>query len=181
MNHERFERLILADRPLTPAEIDDVRSHAAGCRPCAELQSGWMRAEAVLSTASAVAPQPGFVARWARRRAAESKRGEGREAWRLFGGTTLAAAMLTALLGLITWQSLGSIPALMAGVLEQGLRMWLWARVVGELTRALASALPVPVTAGAFLGFTVLVAGLGLTSALVSVGIVRFSFQGVRT
>ena len=180
MNHERFERLILSDRPLTPAEAEALHAHAGECRACAELQARWLQAEAALTSGSMLAPRPGFTDRWAGRRAAQSIRREARQAWRLFGGATLSAMLLAALLGWLTWQGLGSIPAVLAGILEQGLRLWLWARVAGEVTQALAVTLPIPVTAGVFFAAALLVAGLGLTSALVSAGIIRFSFQGAR-
>jgi predicted anti-sigma-YlaC factor YlaD len=180
MNHKHSERLILADRPLTPAEAEELNSHLAGCRACRDLQSGWTRAERALASPTTMAPQPGFVVRWSRLQAAQATGRAGREPWRLLGWTTLAAAILTAVLGLIVWQSLGSVPSLMAGLLEQGLRVWLWARAVGEVVGALTSALPTPVTAGAFIGFIMLLAVAGLTSAFVSFGIIRFSFQGVQ-
>jgi hypothetical protein len=180
MNHKRFEGLILADRQLTPAEADALQSHLTECRLCAELQSRWTRTEQVLLASTAVGPRPGFGARWSRLQAGQVTRRAGREAWRLFGWTTVAATILTAVLGLAAWQSLGSIPALMAGMLEQGLRLWLWARAAGEVVGALASALPAPVSAGAVVAFLMLLAAVALTSAVASFGIIRFSFQGAR-
>ena len=177
MNHERFERLVLADAPLTSAEQEELRRHLPDCPTCTALRARWSHGESVLLTGLMLGPQPGFAGRWAARDAAEASRREQRQAWRLFGGTSMAASSLAAL---VAWQAAASLPMLFADVLQHGLRWWIWARLAGEVTRAIASSLPTPAAAGAVLGVLGLLAGAGLLSILGSFSIIRFSFQGVR-
>lgn len=180
MNHERFERLLLADAPLTSGEQEELRLHVAGCQACTALGARWSRVESVLTAGRMVGPQPGFVGRWTARDTAEANTRQRRQAWRLFGGTSIAASSLAALLALAAWQSADSLPVLFADGLQQALRLWIWIRLVAEVTQAIAASLPAPVAVGAVLAFFGSLAGVGLAAALGSFGIIRFSFQGVR-
>ena len=177
MNHERFERLVLADAPLTSSEQEELRRHLPGCPTCSALRARWSRQESVLLTGLMIGPQAGFAGRWAARDAAQASHRERRQAWLLFGGTSIAASSLAVL---VAWQAAASLPVLFADVLQQGLRWWIWARLAGEVTQAIASSLPTPAAAGAVLVALGLLAGAGLLSILGSFSIIRFSFQGVR-
>jgi hypothetical protein len=180
VNHDRFERLLLADAPLTSSEEEELHLHLAGCQACSALRARWSRLESSLTAGLMLGPQPGFVGRWAARQAAESDQRERQQAWRLFGGTSVAASSLVALLALVVWQSTGSLPVFFADVLQQGLHAWIWIRLVGEVTHAVATSVPTPVAAGAVLVSLGILAGAGLAAALGSFGLIRFSFQGVR-
>jgi len=177
MNHERFERLVLADAPLTSAEQEELGRHLPACPTCTALRARWSRRESVLLAGLMIGPQAGFAGRWAARDAAWASHRERRQAWLLFGGTSMAASSLAVL---VAWQTAVSLPVLFADVLQQGLRWWIWARLAGEVTRAIASSLPTPAAAGAVLAVLGLLAGAGLVSILGSFSIIRFSFQGVR-
>jgi hypothetical protein len=180
VNHDRFERLLFADAPLTSGEQAELRLHLAGCQACTALRARWSARESALTAGLTLGPEPGFAARWTARQAAESDRRERQHAWRFFGGTSVAATSLVALLALALWQAASSLPLFFADVLQQGLRAWIWIRLVGEVTHAVATSVPTPVAAGAVLVALGLLAGAGLAAALGSFGLIRFSFQGVR-
>jgi hypothetical protein len=180
MNHERFERLLLADSPLSAAEQEELARHLDDCPACSALSARWPQVESSLAMGLMFGPRPGFAERWASRRDAQAAVRERRQTWRLFGGTSIAASSLAALLGLAVWQATGSLPTLFADVLQQGLRLWIWARLLGGFTQAIATSLPTPVAAGAVVSTIGLIAGAGLVAALGSFSIIRFSFRGVR-
>jgi hypothetical protein len=180
MSHERFERLILGASPMNPAEEEGLVRHLAGCRACRELHARWMSAEATLTSAAVAGPRPGFYGRWVARQSADAAGRGRRQAWRLFGWTSVGAAGVAAMLGLAVTRAPGLLPNLFAGALQQALRLWIWARLTGEVTRAFALSLPTPVAAAAVVGCALLVAGIGLAATLGAFGIIRFSFQGVR-
>src|SRR3972149_11848758 len=106
MNHERFERLVLADAPLTSAEQEELRRHLPDCPICSALRAGWWGRESVLLTGLMIGPGPGFAGRWAARDAAQASHRERRQAWLLFGGTSMAASMAASSLAvLVAWQA----------------------------------------------------------------------------
>ena len=180
MSHDLFEKLLLSDGPMTPAEADRLRRHLAACPACAARYAGWTAVESAFRAAATIEPAPGFVSRVVARGAAEAI-GRGRQqAWRLFGWTSVAATALAALLGFLLVQSPAQIPMAFAGLLQQVLRLWIWLRVVSEVVEAFVSNLPAPLTAGALVGFAFLFAGVGIVAALGTFGLIRFSFQGAR-
>jgi len=180
MNHERFERLLLGDTPLTSLEREELRRHLADCQACTALSGRWAHVESVLTSGLMLGPQPGFLGRWVAGDAAEASRRERRQAWSLFGVTSIAASSLAALLALVVWLGAGSLPAAFADVFQQGLRLWIWARLVGEVTRAITTSLPTLAAAAAALAVLGLFTAAGLLAALGSFSLIRFSFQGVR-
>jgi hypothetical protein len=180
MSHDRFERLILGASPMNPADEEELVHHLAGCRACRELHGRWTSAEATLTSAALAGPPPGFHGRWVARQSAEAAGRGRRQAWRLFGWTSVGAAGVAAILTLAVTQAPGLLPNLFAGALQQALRLWIWVRLAGEVTRAFALNIPTPVAAAAVVGCALLAAGIGLTAALGAFGIIRFSFQGVR-
>lgn len=180
MSHERYERLILGAAALTPADQADLVRHLAGCRACTELHRRWSRVHAALSAPAMAPPAPGFHARWAARHAVEEALRQRRQAWRLFGLTSIGAAGLASALGLLVLQVPAFLPDVFASMLQQALRWWIWARVAGEVTRAFALSLPTPVAALAVIGCTALMGGAAVLAALGAFGILRISFQGVQ-
>jgi anti-sigma factor RsiW len=180
MSHERFERLFLSDAPLTPAEAERLRRHLADCPACTEMRARWDAVGATFGSTEMVGPPTGFAARLRARNAAEAVGRGRRQAWRLFGWTSIGATALAAALGLMLLQVPSYLPTVFAGVLQQALRLWLWTRAVGEVTSAFASNVPAPVTAAAVVGGMGLIAVVGLLAALGTFGIIRCSFQGVR-
>jgi hypothetical protein len=177
MTHAPFEDLLLADRPLTAPEREALDAHLATCASCAALRDGWSRAAATLEAVVVTAPRPGFQARWAARHAAEREARQARQPWRIFG---VAGVGATALTGVLAIFALDALPLLFSNALQQVLRWWIWARMVGGLGEALATALPAPLTAGALVVSAGLIAGAGVTAALGSAAMIRFAFQGVR-
>jgi hypothetical protein len=180
MNHRRYEELLLADLPLTSLEQEDLRLHLENCADCAALRAGWSQVTSAFAARQMVAPSPDFVSRWSARLAAEAEERVRRQAWRLFAFTSVATTGLAVVLAVYLWLAGGSIPNLFADLLQQALRLWIWARMAGELTRAIATSLPTPVAAGVVVGSGVLVAAAGVMAALGSATVIRFSFQGGR-
>jgi hypothetical protein len=181
MSHERFERLILSDSPPTPAEAELLRRHLANCPSCTDARARWGAVELAFASTEMVGPPPGFAARLRVRAAAEAASRGRRQAWRLFGWTSIGATVLATALGFMLLQVPSLLPTIFAGVLEQSLRLWLWTRAVGEVTSAFASNIPAPVAAAAVIGCIGLITVAGLLATLGTFGIIRFSFQGVRT
>jgi hypothetical protein len=127
MNHEPFERLLLGDAPLTLHEQEELRRHLVDCQACSALSRRWGRIESVLASSRMLGPQPGFVSRFVAGDQAAGIRRERRQAWRLFGATSMAASTLAALLAFALWQGSGNLPVIVADVFQQGLRWWIWA------------------------------------------------------
>jgi hypothetical protein len=180
MSHERFERLLLADAPLIAGDQETLRQHLAVCRSCSELRERWSGLEPLLFSAPMRAPRPGFGNRWAARQEMEAAQGRRRGAWQLFAWTSIGATGMAAALGFVLLQAPAFLPTVLAGFLEQALRLWLWSRAAGELASAVASNVPAPAVAAAMIAGAGLFAGVGLFATLGVFGIIRFSFQGVR-
>jgi hypothetical protein len=180
MSHEPFERLIVSEAPLTSAEADRLRRHLAECPSCTAFRVRWAAVAATLGSTEMVRPPRDFAARLNARHAAETVGRGRRQAWRLFGWTSVGATAMAVGLGVMLVQAPSYLPTVFAGVLQQVLRLWLWTRAAGEVTSAFASALPAPVAAAAVVGCMGLIAVVGLFATLGTFGIIRFSFQGVQ-
>src|SRR3989304_4032062 len=90
MNHERFERLGVGGAPPAPGGAGGAGGPFAARPTCSVLPARWSHRESLLLTGLMLGPQPGFAGRWAARDAAEVGRRERRQAWLLFGGTSIA-------------------------------------------------------------------------------------------
>jgi anti-sigma factor RsiW len=64
MKHLPFETWLFEDDPLSPGNALELQDHLETCEHCSELAAAWGEVTYQLNTAQALAPAPGFTARW---------------------------------------------------------------------------------------------------------------------
>jgi hypothetical protein len=63
MKHTLYERMILADEPLSGAQQIWLDSHLRICGQCAELSKNWHAVRIFLKNQNPALPAPGFLSR----------------------------------------------------------------------------------------------------------------------
>ena len=64
MKHKQYEIWILEEKPLTPAQQEDLNAHLLTCDSCRALKMGWIASKQLITQSKQKTPSPGFTNRW---------------------------------------------------------------------------------------------------------------------
>jgi hypothetical protein len=132
MNHRYFEEQVLSYQdpkaePLDPEQVQEIRSHLAGCQSCQRLQAAWSEAEHTLQNSPLLSPDEGFSGRFMMKLNADRQRLQHRQTLLVFAFCLGAIVLLTGSLILLAWPWFKS----------PGLVTWFWiSRIFSLLTLA---------------------------------------------
>ena len=118
MSHQPFETWLLDDDgTLSPAERRALQEHLASCPQCQRLEQKWQATRQELHMRRMVAPAPGFTQRWQNSLAERKAQEQRRNAWKIFGITSIIA--LLTLVVLTSYTLATTSPAEWLGALVQ--------------------------------------------------------------
>ncbi len=173
MAHRQFEEWLLADRPLIPAEADELRKHLETCESCSRIREGWTGVSIQLGRLKTLAPSAGFVDRWQRRLAAQRASRARTQSWWVLAGASFTALLLSSLL-IGNWVGSFDSPAqFILTTVEDFTVAFSLLNVGAELLLTLAGFFPVLLVISLWAALSTLV----LMGALWIVSLRQFAFQ----
>jgi predicted anti-sigma-YlaC factor YlaD len=115
MNHQPFEKWLLADEPPTGEQTLELRNHLRDCPRCRQLEVSWAEVNDLFQNSEQIAPAPGFTTRFQTRLEAQQARNRRlyRQPWFLLVLNIGIAAVLLILLGLQLWRAFNSTAQLL--------------------------------------------------------------------
>jgi predicted anti-sigma-YlaC factor YlaD len=102
MNHQPFEKWLLADEPPSGEQALELRNHLRDCPRCRQLEASWAEVNTLFQNSEQIAPAPGFTTRWQTRLEAQQARNRRfyRQPWFYLVLNIGIASVLLILLGL---------------------------------------------------------------------------------
>ena len=117
MNHQPFEKWLLADESPAGEQALELREHLRDCPHCRELEANWVHVHKLFQASEQIAPNPGFTARWQTRLQAQQVQALNQrhplQPWLLFAVNFSIAAVLLSLLGFQLWKTFHSTAQLL--------------------------------------------------------------------
>jgi predicted anti-sigma-YlaC factor YlaD len=104
MNHQPFEKWLLADEPPEGEQAIEIKEHLQDCQRCRSLEANWNDVHQMITISGQIAPAPGFTTRFEARLQAQQElelKRKNHRPWLLF---MLNIGIATALLGLLGFQ-----------------------------------------------------------------------------